>query len=54
MKWGTAHRSRSFIEGNTTSRDDSTMTGQEDETPGIEGDEEKEEDGFNDPRKGDE
>ena len=51
MKWGTAHRSRSFIEGNTTSRDDSTMTGQEDETPGIEEDEE--EDGFNDPRKED-
>ena len=54
MKWGTTHRSRSFIEGKTTSRNDSTMTGQEDETPGIEGDEEKEEDGFNDPRKGDE
>ena len=30
------------------------MTGQEDETPGIKGDEEEEEDGFNDPRKEDE
>ena len=55
MKWGTTHRSLSFIEGKTTSRNDSTMMGQEDETPVIEGDEEEEEeDGFNDPRKEDE
>ena len=41
MKWGTAHRSRSFIEGKTTSRNDSTMTGQEDEAPGVNKDEEE-------------
>ena len=54
MKWGTAHSSRSFIVGKTTSRNDSTMTGQEDEAPGIEGEEEEEEDGFNEPRREDE
>ena len=57
MKWGTAHSSRSFIVGKTTSRNNSTMTVQEDEAPGIDGDveeEEEEEDGFNDPRGEDE
>ena len=57
MRWGTAHRSRSFIVGKTTSRNNSTMTVQEDEAPGIDGDveeEEEEEDGFNDPRGEDE
>ena len=51
MKWGTAHSNRSFIVGKTTSRNDSTMTGQEeDEAPGIGEDvEEKEEDESNDP-----
>ena len=54
MKWGTAHRSRSFIVGKTTSRNDSTMMGQEDESPGVNGDKEEEEDGFNDMRREDE
>ena len=35
MKWGTPHSNRTFIEGKTTSRNDSTMTGQEDEAPGV-------------------
>jgi hypothetical protein len=34
MKWGTAHSNRTFIEGKTTTRNDSTMTGQENEAPG--------------------
>ena len=58
MKWGTAHRSRSFIEGNTTSRNDSTMTdqdqsdwGQENQVPRVDEDDDEEEDGVNDPRK---
>ena len=42
------------IEGKTTSRNDSTMTGQEDEAPGVNEDEEEEEDGFNDPGREDE
>ena len=29
MKWGTSHSNRPFIAGNTTSRDDGTMTGPE-------------------------
>ena len=43
-----------FIVGKTTSRNDSTMTGQEDEAPGVNGDKEEEEDGFNDMRREDE
>ena len=34
MKWGTPHSNRTFIEGKTTTRTDSTMTGQENEAPG--------------------
>jgi hypothetical protein len=34
MRWGTPHSNRTFIEGKTTTRDDSTMTGQETEEPG--------------------
>ena len=66
MKWGTPHSNRTFIEGKTTSRNDSTMTGQEDEAPGVnrptpfwwdreegqtDAENEEEEDGFNDPEK---
>ena len=35
MKWGTPHSNRTFIEGKTTTRNDSTMTGQENEAPGA-------------------
>ena len=61
MKWGTAHRNRSFIEGKTTSRNDSTMTGQdqndwgqENEEPRVNEDDvtkDEKEDEFNDPKK---
>ena len=33
MKWCTPHSSRPFIEGRTTTRDDSTTTDQENGTP---------------------
>jgi hypothetical protein len=33
MKWGIPHSNRPFIEGNITTREDSTMTGQENEAP---------------------
>jgi hypothetical protein len=35
MKWGTPHSNRAFIEGKTTTRNDGTMTGQENEAPGA-------------------
>ena len=56
MKWGTPHSNRTFIEGKTTTRDDSTMTGQETEEPdaeneeGEEEEEEEEEGGVNAPK----
>ena len=52
MKWGTTHSNRPFIAGKTTSRNDGTMTGlEEDEAPGNGKDvEEKEEDESNDPK----
>ena len=68
MKWGTAHSNRTFIEGKTTTRNDSTMTGQENEAPGVnrptpfwwdreegqtDNENEEEEDGFNDPERED-
>ena len=35
MKWGTPHSNRPFIEGKTTTRNNSTTTGQEYEAPGA-------------------
>ena len=72
MKWGISHSNRPFIEGKTTTRNDSTTTGQEYETPRAEHtspprlirevgrtdaenkeEEDKEEDGVNDPKRED-
>ena len=36
MKWCTPHSNRPFIEGRTTTRDDSTTTDQENGTPRVE------------------
>ena len=41
MKCGTAHRNRTFIEGKTTSRNNSSMTGQSQRSKGQENEEEK-------------
>ena len=52
MKWGTTHSNRPFIVGNTTSRNDGTMTGQEEDEATGKGEsvEENEEDESNDPK----
>ena len=52
MKWRTSHSNRPFIARNTTSRNDGTMTGQEEDEAPEEGKGE-EEDESNDPKRDD-
>ena len=52
MKWRTSHSNRPFIVGNTTSRNDGTMTGQEEDEAPEEG-EDEEENESHDPNGGD-
>ena len=69
MKWGIPHSNRPFIEGKITTKNDNTMTGQENEAPGAnrptpfwwdreegqtDNENKEEEDGFNDPGREDE
>ena len=42
MKWRTSHSNRPFIAGNTTSRNDGTMTGQEEDKASEKGEGEEE------------